>query len=355
MPAAQSKKFGKGPLAIALQGSFGHRYYALGIICGLQERLDKKKIRFEAGSGCVEMLLPLWLYFSKQKADIRQYFSKMLTAGEPLIPAIVPGYDPVSVFNYEKHLVGFVQTPAQVRQALGNFSGPPGGLMFNPFYFNGNAGQEFERLMNGVDHPVFTNALNAQTFQEIYLYSGPLPPGKEERVLGRKGAQGRRRLAELDLERFVASGARPPFFAPKRVHYNGSVQYWMEGAMRCNPPLNPLIDVGASQILLIRFFAKRTSEIANEAELIDRYLDTVFTAPLEKEIDFIETVNRLSPANGKRKVEVLDAAECVGNFKTLVEDELDCLSHFQSADWYQWDPMFDRGVEAGQAIAEFYT
>jgi predicted acylesterase/phospholipase RssA len=353
-------KFGKGPIAIALQGSFGHKYYALGIMCGLEEALNESKMRFAAGSGCVEMLLPLWLYFQKndqRKVAIRDYFSKILDAGPSLIPAIIPGYDLASLLNYGKSV--FNPQQLSLRHALANCWGPPGGLTFNQYYFNGAVGEEFERLMNSVDAPVFTNALNARNFQEIYLYSGTLPGEKHQKILGKKGRDNRRHLIKLSLQEFIASGSRPPFFAPMRVQCNGTVQCWMEGAMRCNPPLNPLIDVGASQILLIRFFAKETTEpeVDNEPELFNRYLDSIFTAPLEKELELIEMVNGFiakSGPDGKRPVEVLDAIEDVKDFQRLVQDELDCFSHFQFAD-LKWESMFERGVTAGRAIASYYS
>ena len=76
------------------------------------------------------------------------------------------------------------------------------------------------------------------------------------------------------MERFLASGARPPMLAPLGVHAeSGMDEYWMAGAMRCNPPLNPLIDVGATSILLLRFFAKArpSGRTDNQAELPVNY------------------------------------------------------------------------------------
>jgi len=352
-------KFGNAPIALALQGSFGHKYYALGILSGLQESLQER-IHFSAGSGCVEMLLPLWLYFNRDGINIREYFSQMLAAGQPLVPSILPGYDSDSLINYAKSLTKCAQPPFNVRHMLANWSGPPGGFAFNRSYFNGEAGREFERLMHNMDAPVFTNALDARTFREIYLYSGTLPSERKHKILGKKGKGHRRELVELTVQEFMASGARAPFFAPVRVERdNGSVQYWMEGAMRCKPPLNPLIDVGASQILLIRFFAKKQTEgeIDNEAELLNRYYDTVFTAPLEKELDFIEVVNHFVDkhgSNGKQCVTVFDPSESVEEFKDLLQNKLDCLSHYQAADWGLWEDMFETGSRVGRAIAHYY-
>jgi len=129
--------------------------------------------------------------------------------------------------------------------------------------------------------------------------------------------------------------------------------------MRCNPPLNPLVDMGASQILLIRFFAKDIAAVPidNEAELFNRYYDAVFTAPLEKELDFIEAVNGLvakNGANGKKSVRIFDPSQEVPAFKKFLEDELDCLSHYEAADAGLWTDMFEKGVRAGRAIAQHY-
>jgi predicted acylesterase/phospholipase RssA len=355
---ASESKFGPGLLGIALQGSFGHKYYALGILNGLQEKLPRG-IRFAAGSGCVEMLLPLWLYFSKDKIRIREYFSQMVAEGQPRVPSILPGYDTDSLLNYGLSLVKTFQSPFNLRHAIANCSGPPGGFTFNRSYFDGEAGRTFEQLMHNVEVPVFTNALDARTFQEIYLYSGPLPKQQCERILGKKGQKQKRQLVELTVQEFMASGARAPFFAPIRVERKGAaVQYWMEGAMRCNPPLNPLIDVGVSNILLIRFFAKGLTDpqIDNQAELLNRYYDTVFTAPLEKELDFIEVVNHFvekDAASAKKRVNVFDPSDEVKEFRDLLQNELDCLSHYQAADWGLWDEMFEKGSVAGRAIGEW--
>ena len=361
MPSnAKETSLGTGRVGIALQGSFGHKYYALGILNGLQKELPEQ-IQFAAGSGCVEMLLPLWLYLNKDRIRIPGYFSQMLAAGQPLQPAILPGYAPESLSNYGQSVLNGFLRPFNFRHAIATLSGPPGGLTFNQLYFSGEAGRELERLMRNVEVPVFTNALDARTFQEIYLYSGPLEQEQKNRILGSKGKQRRRQLVELTLREFMASGARAPFFAPIRVERSdGSVQYWMEGAMRCNPPLNPLIDVGISKILLIRFFAKETAEaqIDNEAELLNRYFDTVFTAPLEKELDFIETINHIvekKGSSGKKHVEILDPSSCVTEFKDLLQNELDCLSHYQAADRGLWHDMFEKGSVAGRAIARYYS
>lgn len=356
----RNKHAGRGQqVAIALQGSFGHKYYAMGIMSALQDQ----GMKFKAGSGCVEMMLPLWLFFNQE--SIRDYFHKKSSGWESVVQSLASplrlGYELASCRDYVRSFLNTPQQPLTLSHLFANCFGPPGLCSFDKAYFAGPAGQEFERLMRNVKAPVFTNALNARNFEEIYLYSGPLTEPERKRILGTKGTkEGKRHLLELTLERFIASGARAPYIAPIEVQgEDGSTQYWMEGAMRCNPPLNPLMDVNASQILLLRFFAKKSGEAAvdNQIELVNRYLESVFTAPLEKEIDMIKAVNRWvakHQATGKKQVQVLDAVDHVPNFRALVENQLDCFSHFEASEHWSWEPMFNRGVEAGAAIAKWW-
>jgi hypothetical protein len=186
-------------------------------------------------------------------------------------------------------------------------------------------------------------------------------------VRGAKWRDGKREVAPMNLDRFIASGARAPMLAPIRVHLDpedtpdrqARDEYWMEGAMRCNPPLNPLLDVGATTILLIRLFAKQkpSGQTSNESELLDRYLETIFSAPLEKELEFIAAMGKR--AQDKPPITILDPAndECTGagrSLATLVSDELDLLSHFESLNPALAGTMFSTGVEVGEQIVSEY-
>jgi len=204
--------------------------YALGVLAAFQEQ----RVPFTAASGCVEMLLPLWLYFNKPSIDIGSYVSTALST-PPSMPNIIPAMlDPRTWINYFESVAESLGPPPDIRKLASNSFGPAGLFMFNPLYFHGEAGQQFETLMSQVTVPIFTNALDAATFDEVYLYSGELPSEKvKKEIIGRQGAKGRRRLERLTVDRFCASGTRPPFLAPAKVRTDsGEERYWTEGAMR---------------------------------------------------------------------------------------------------------------------------
>jgi hypothetical protein len=223
-------------------------------------------------------------------------------------------------------------------------TGPAGWLVFNQQHF-AQRREEYEKRMRAVTVPVFTNAVNAGNFHEIYLYSGPVGDALGT-ILGAKGRAGRREVLKMDLDRLIASGARAPMLAPIRVHLGAEEtrdgrerdEFWMEGALR-----------------LIRFFARSlpSGQTHNFAELLNRYLEVIFTAPLEKEIETINAMSRV-----KRPVEILDPtdgdpARGVPRFHRLVE-ELDLFSHFDALTPAGPETMFEQGREAGEAIVAHY-
>ncbi len=348
----------RGPrVAIALQGSFGHERYALGMMAAFQ----RHKIAFHAASGTVEMMLPLWLYFQGTPVDISEYARSL----PPVEALLLPSYlDPGT---WQSYLAGAMQdlvtklgdsgSHEYLHRIFANLTGPAGWLVFNEQHFAQRRG-EFERFMHGVTVPIFTNALNAGNFHEVYLYSGPVHEYLDE-IKGKKGKTGRREVLELNLDRFIASGARAPILAPIRVQLGAADthdrqardEYWMEGAMRCNPPLNPLCDVQSTHILLIRFFARElpSGQSHNLAELLNRYLEVIFTAPLEKEMELIDAMSRM-----KRAVAILDPAKDVPRFKRLLQEELDLFSHFDTLNPTEPEAMFEHGKEVGEAIVAHY-
>jgi hypothetical protein len=197
----------------------------------------------------------------------------------------------------------------------------------------------------------------------------------------------------MDADKFFASGARPPTIAPITVKPDAYTESWMEGAMRCNPPLNPLIDAEANHIFLLRFFAKNGSpgtdvdhlpawHADNGAQMQERFLDAVFSVPLEKELETIAAVNhlyeKLRTAAGYTDQQQMALAELVGDpinfsdpasgllrtlpdddglyehrensFATFVRDELDLMSHFECLNPMLRESMFARGEQLGAAM-----
>lgn len=177
-------------------------------------------------------------------------------------------------------------------------------------------------------------------------------------------------MLRLTPQYFFASGARPPYIAPMPVDVDGQTQYWMEGAMRCNPPLTPLIDLGATHIVLIRFFSKNArDEPNNNAELNGRFLDAIFNIPLQKEIESIELNNHLVDSirhvpeldaipeklRRRRKVAILDPADpdkpaASSDYIDFLNNELNALSHYDGNYPVRRIQMFKRGCEVGKDL-----
>ncbi|RJG02282.1 hypothetical protein [Noviherbaspirillum sedimenti] len=390
-------------LALALQGSFGHIDYAAGLLDAFRAHNRRvhdqpaaagaKPLDIATASGCVEMLTPLWLYLADQKGD-RSLRAAVLDGDKHLAPwaqqRIAPpvvrrdawhGYlsglmDAQSRFA-EAGMKMFAHAPgtaaaAELNAAWQNIamfgSGLPGQIAFNPFF---TAGKEaaLGALCAGETGPtVFTNATRARDFQEIYLYSGAAPDAEQQRALTGKRQQ--RQALRMTPEYFFASGARPPYIAPMPVTVDGQTEHWMEGAMRCNPPLVPLIDMDATHILLIRFFSKDVrDEPNNHAELNERFLDAIFSIPLQKELESIELNNHIArcmeqvPVDAplaeslrkRREITILDPADSNNPaaspaYIEFLSEELTALSHYDGQSPARRARMFDRGFQIGQQL-----
>ena len=281
-------------IGLAVQGSFGHMFYALGVLEAIREHNaspNSHKKHFTCASGCVEMLLPL-LMFTKDQNSPKSFRSEVHKPNLPIPPLLPAQLDMGSWAKWAETLTQSVLAPGKLFES---FFGPPGNLIFNPA-FEQEMAPKLSELMIATEVPVFTNATNATDFSEIYLYASkePLAPSHLEALIGEEDKKPKRQVLLMTPELYFASGARPPFLAPIGVAIDGKRQYWMEGAMRCNPPLNPLIKTGADRILLLRFFTKNRTNMnqnywaaENEAALLERYLEAIFTIPLEKEIEQI--------------------------------------------------------------------
>ncbi len=370
-------------VAIALQGSFGHEIYALGIMSGFQE----EGVKLVAGSGTVEMLLPILLFFNKNsdqnihkptdpyKTYIEEYFEKEIRNPFTIkqkLPRFLPKWSPVEY--YYQLMNSYMKNPTSP-MILFHFI-PNGFFEFSGFF------KEFMRqpltdLFNDSSKPIFTNLLDANDLEEIYLYCGALTekeiefikenPQKRGNKRGKQTGKPKKRMMKLDVEHFFASGARIPFFSPVRINE----KYYIEGALRCNPPLNPFMDLASKPdtILLIRFFQKnKNKKIETGAELWDRYFEVNFNAPLEKEIQTIKTINTIIQQNsnikGYRYITILDPANepedktysGKGNdcFKELIQG-LDFFSHFEEINPLNHKDMFDDGVNVGKQLANYYS
>lgn len=372
-------------LGLAIQGSFGHRYYALGLLRAFQEynqRNPKQKIQFTAASGCVEMMWPLWLYLGDH--DIEEYFEREIEQyfDHLVNPKLVPNFDISESWNKIVALNSkFWCDPGKFfngndsESMMRSFADlvPAGMIKFSEKFLNKNS-EDFDRLCHSVKVPVFTNALNAEDLKEIYLYSGPLKSDLDDLRGKIKLADGdverKREVYKLNMEKYYASGARPPYIAPMEVNLASSEtgsgepqkERWMEGAMRCNPPINPLIDEGAERILLIRFFAKEKlggGTMKNHLDLEDRMLETMFSAPLEKELEMIRALGET-----KGHIEIIDPTNSkslfngepmrVHEFADFVSCKLDYFSHHEAAMVSNWRKMFAVGKTVGNAILEQY-
>ncbi len=249
-------------------------------------------------------------------------------------------------------------------------SGLPGQLAFNPFFTAAKSGK-LEALCASQSGPtVFTNATRATDFQEVYLYTGAAPDAMQLGSL--TGRRRQRQALRMTPDYFFASGARPPYIAPMPVKVDGQTEHWMEGAMRCNPPLTPLIDMDATHILLIRFFSKDVrAEPNNHAELNERFLDAIFNIPLQKEIESIELNNQIARCMAhvpegaplpdslrkRKEVVILDPADGsnVAASEAYIEflgEELTALSHYDGGSKASRARMFERGFEIGKRLVE---
>lgn len=417
-----------GKVALALQGSFGHIVYAAGVLDAFRAhnlavqqtpgQRTAKAIDIKFASGCVEMLTPLWCFLANPSGDrslradvvddnfsepwpaqlriappaVRadawvSYFSGLLNAqgrwgaawlnglarstgrrdraaalGGAAAGKIPPGPSP------GKQTAPDVELDAAWQDLCVYASGIPGQIAFNPLFVAGKQ-DTLENICGRATGPtIFTNATRADDLGEIYLYSGSDPDSGQLKAM--RGKTGKRQVLRLTPEYFFASGARPPYIAPVPVLVGGRKQHWMEGAMRCNPPLTPLIDMGATHIVLLRFFCKDAKEEPNNnAELNERFLDAVFNIPLQKEIESIEFSNKvarcgeLMRAQGlvcedlppRSEVHLIDPGDrrnhghCPG-YVDFLHDDLGTLSHYDGLTAGRRAEMFDRGVEIGHQL-----
>lgn len=388
-------------LALAIQGSFGHVDYAAGLLDafrahnhqaqGQRAACGSKLLEVATASGCVEMLMPLWLYLADQKAQ-HSLRNGVLDGDQHLPPWARQRIAPSGVRRdaWGSYLSGFLDAQSRFAKAgLQHFSrsagaaaeltaawqdvamfssGLPGQLAFNPLYTAAKMGR-LAALCAGQSGPtVFTNATRATDFEEVYLYTGAAPNAGQQAAL--TGRRRQRQALRLTPEYFFASGARPPYIAPMPVKVDGLTEYWMEGAMRCNPPLTPLIDMDATHILLIRFFSKDVrAEPNNNAELNERFLDAIFNIPLQKEIENIELNNQIARCMAhvpegvplpdslrkRREVVILDPADGCNAaaseaYIEFLGEELTALSHYDGGSPARRARMFERGFEIGQKL-----
>jgi len=408
-------------IALAVQGSFGHIFYATGILDAFRANnhahhaTDGKRIIAESGSGCVEMSMPLALYLSGQDAST-SFGNAVLNSDSQLPPLAqeslaLPAVRPDAWKNYFSGLfdaqrqwaevgLGFAAGSAQLPFGAGgkpfNFSMPiglsgehveacakmiaateelamygsglPGQFAFNPLYVEGKKAQIAQLFSSTKGPTLFTNATRADDLSETYLYCGAEPTNAQVEALCGHG--GKRQLLRLTPEYFFASGARPPYFAPMPVKVDGTTQHWMEGAMRCNPPLTPLIDVGATHLVLLRFFGKdNRAQPHNNGEMNDRFLDAMFSIPLQKEVESIEFNNRMVdviasiPENvqippdlkKRRKIRIVDPADRNNpafsmQYNKFLNTELNGLSHYTMGNRMLEKQMYERGLEIGTML-----
>ena len=403
--ASQGKASAARPprVALAIQGSFGHIDYAAGLLDAFRAHNHAvqgshgagagKPLEIVAASGCVEMLTPLWLYLADQKSK-DSLRATVLEADKHLPPWARQRIAPPGVRKdaWRGYLAGLMEAhsrfaaaglqlmsrtggtaaTAELSAAWQNYcmfgSGLPGQLAFNPFFTASKAAGLEALCASETGATVFTNATRARDFQEIYLYAGAAPNAEQQRAL--TGQRQQRQALRMTPEYFFASGARPPYIAPMPVTVEGQTEHWMEGAMRCNPPLVPLIDMDATHILLIRFFSKDVREEPNNhAELNERFLDAIFSIPLQKEIESIELNNHIArcmaevPADAplaeslrkRREVTILDPAD--GNnvaaspaYIEFLSEELTALSHYDGQSPARRAQLFERGFQIGQQL-----
>ena len=387
---------GGNPMAekgcIALQGSFGHEIHALGIMSGMLEEFNRQiknpKVNFVAGSSTVEMLVPMLLFFNSkskvkpdnyqtiieehfktEEANIFKYFSNMTWNSR-----ILAKCDPI---EYWEQVMESIRTHPYSPMLLLHFL-PSGVFEFNHTFIE-SMRNALTQLFSGIqtDKVVFTNMSNYKTLEETYLYCGTLSP-KEKTVM--QGKPVKRNVLPLNVDNFFASGARIPYFLPAPL----GKDYYMEGALLCNPPLSPFIDLKSkpNKILLIRFFQKKMKKLREikGSDLMERYLEVNFTAPLEKELYTIGKINEMvkrcpglkvedkedrqkayrqisifDPANDDpiNETAPLDLRRGIKEFQKLV-DTLDAFSHYDQAYYFKLETMFDEGAIIGKGIFNYY-
>lgn len=406
----------KPRIGLAVQGSFGHIVYAAGILDAFRAHNHAspaaQKLEFPLASGCVEMLTPLWLFLSAPNgvASLRDAVVKddFLTPWWVQNRIAPPGIRADALTSYIKGLgqaskrlsmayqeclvrafrlagsrAAFhgdvdtltetaIQTINELNAAWQDVatysSGIPGSIAFNPFFMAWKSGDLEKCCAGNHTGTVFTNATRAETLDEVYLYSGDDPDAAQFENL--RGSRHQREVRRLTPEFFFASGARPPYIAPIPVETENGTEYWMEGAMRCNPPLNPLVDMGATHIVLLRFFCKHPEqEPNNNGELNERFLDAIFNIPLQKEIENIEFRNKLSElarnhaeiAAKSRAVRIIDPGDpdapegrkpCSAYLDFLSEN-LGTLSHYDGLTSVRRAEMFDAGFEIGKQLVSY--
>ncbi|MDR3479768.1 MAG: hypothetical protein P4L91_03550 [Burkholderiaceae bacterium] len=421
-PAKKDSKDKK--IVLAIQGSFGHVDYATGILDAFRAHNFKANksgaatLHIHAASGCVEMLTPLALYLAAQDAKesmcdpvlVECYRKLPLLAHISLLP---PSVRPDAWSNFlsgwfnsqqrwteallklaahtsakqlfKESLEASANAPAaqhgDVSEAqadmttatedfIAYLSGLPGTIAFSPFLITAKEADLAKQFSASTGPTIFTNATRADNFDETYLYFGSDPSPAEQQAL--RGAANRRQLLRLTPEYFFASGARPPYIAPMPVTVDGKVQHWMEGAMRCNPPLAPLIDVGATHIVLLRFFAKEErARTHNSAELNERFLDAMFNIPLQGEIESIKLNNHIAankqhlPAGAtlpeklrqRRSITILDPADRDNYayspaFAKFLRRDLNFMSHYANVTPQLRAQMFEQGFKIGTTLIE---
>jgi predicted acylesterase/phospholipase RssA len=408
-------------IALAVQGSYGHVYYATGMLDAFRAhnnraaRSNQPLISMEAGSGCVEMLSPLYFLLSQQSAEksLLDLLNEEVAA-LPLVAQTLLLSAGIRADAWQNAMRGFLATQWQFADAftklmahkcewplfkdvlenmfnspkavsrrgkdigatmtcateelLTYWSGLPGMLAFSPFFMAATTGGLTTRYKDYDGPTIFSNATNASDLEERYLYYGKAPSTAQKNAMS--GTTRPRRVLQMTPAYYFASGARPPYIAPMPVDVEGKVEYWMEGAMRCNPPLTPLIDVGATHIILLRFFGQeKPPQPENYAQLNDRSMDVMFSIPLQKELESIRLNNHLAaciqhvpnsdslPASiqQRRHVHVLDPADknnpaYLKEYAQFINDDLNALSHYASADPALQGEMFECGREIGEAV-----
>jgi predicted acylesterase/phospholipase RssA len=408
-------------VALAVQGSYGHVYYATGMLDAFRAhnhraaKSNQPLICMDAGSGCVEMLSPLYFLLSQQSAEKSLLESlNEEVAALPLIAQTLLLSAGIRPDAWQNAMRGLLATQWQFGDALTKlmahkcewpllkdvlenafnspkavrrrgkdanatmtrateellmyWSGLPGMLAFSPFFMAATTGGLAKRYMSYDGPTIFSNATSASDLEERYLYYGKVPSSAQKNTMS--GTTRPRRVLKMTPEYYFASGARPPYIAPMPVDVEGKIEYWMEGAMRCNPPLTPLIDIGATHIILLRFFSQeKPPQPDNSAQLNDRSMDMMFSIPLQKELESIRLNNHLAaciqhvpnneslPASiqQRRHVHILDPADknnpaYLKEYEQFVNDDLNALSHYASADTALQGEMFERGREIGEAV-----
>lgn len=408
-------------IALAIQGSYGHVFYATGMLDAFRAynhraaKNNQPTIQAHAGSGCVEMLSPLYFLLTQQAGEtsliqpLKDEISALPSiAKSTLYPAGIRedawqnymrgllatqshfngAFARLMAHQYEWPLLkdaleSILNSPRSVSRRFQNaeatftraaeellmyWSGLPGLYAFNPFFMAAAKGNLANRYATYDGPTIFSNATRASDLEERYLYYGKAPDDGEKTKMS--GTMRRRAVLKMTPEYFFASGARPPYIAPMPVEVDGKIEYWMEGAMRCNPPLTPLIDIGTTHIILLRFFSlDKPPQPNNALQLNDRSMDVMFSAPLQKELESIRLNNHLAACvphapnadtlpvsiQQRKHIHVLDPADknnpaYLKEYEQFINDDLNALSHYAGSSTALQDEMFERGTEVGKAV-----